>query len=323
MAITAFMVLASCGTQAPSMDTEEGPWSGGSGDLPASTAGSMTSGGHVGTGDESGTSGLHMGSDSHGSTSETSASESSGDTDGGGPQGPHGTCGAGGPGIGAVETVDFMGSYFGIAAPPPGSGPYPLVVILHGDDGQPAAPWNSGWGPLWAEEQSFIAMMPKAPTAPTNSWWQGDLEANAAWLIAAVASVADGHDVDIDRIYLIGYSGGSTFLGAFAPLYQDVFAAVQFTCGGAPATYTPPPAPECRIPGRFVMADDDFMVQLAEPLYESFVALGHEMTWVSLPCSGHCCQDEEHFRGAWEWMLEHTKCGGTSGSGCGSIFDIP
>src|SRR4051794_10269548 len=89
--------------------------------------------------------------------------------------------------------------------------PKPLVVVLHGDREhakQAAARWRKavdkrGWELLALE-------CPQDLGCKDSFWkWNGD----PSWLVERVAAYRKAHDIDPNRIYLVGWSGGATYLG--------------------------------------------------------------------------------------------------------------
>jgi hypothetical protein len=198
-----------------------------------------------------------------------------------------------------------------------------MVMALHGDEGSPLVAIRYFWGPVWASHQDFILVMPKCPAA-NGSWWDSDTHAHVGFIDDVIDDVAGKYNVDIDRVYAIGYSGGSVWLGWHGFQFQDVFAGIQWCCGGSNAWYTAPPRDTCKVDGRFHISDDDFLWNGARDVYETMVAYGHEAEWVTALCSGHCCAPGRSEAGdALQWFLGRTKCDGTAGSGCGDIRDLP
>jgi predicted esterase len=237
--------------------------------------------------------------------------------------GPYGTCGTGGP-IGECQQVSLpSGEYFVYAPPIDPDNPLPMVMALHGDEGSPHVAIRYFWGPVWTAVRDFILVLPQCPAA-NGSWWNSDTQANADFIDDVIDDVAGKFNVDIDRAYAIGYSGGSTWLAWHGFQFQDVFAGIQWSCGGAYTRYTAPPRDTCKVDGRFNISDDDFLWDGARDVYETMLAYGHEAEWVTAQCSGHCCAPgKSEAEEALQWFLGRTKCDGTAGSGCGDIRDLP
>jgi hypothetical protein len=152
----------------------------------------------------------------------------------------------------------------------------------------------------------------------------GDTDANADYVWEVLADVATNHNVDVSRIYAVGYSGGSEFLALHGFEFQDVFAGIQWTCGGnAYGPYTAASRPDCKVHGRIVISADDFLWDGAQMLLARLQAEGHEHEFVEAQCSGHCCDTVDHNQGAWEWFQTVTKCGAIVPGTCAEIDTLP
>lgn len=247
------------------------------------------------------------------------------DAGGLGGSGPRGTCGRGGASTDSdFARVDLAESHYLIAAPD-SPGPHPLVVSLHGDGAGARSGAMTTWMAAWRPRRDFILVAPEAPTGGP-SWRLGDQEASVRFLIQVLNDVARRYDVDVNRVYVQGFSGGSTFLGWFGFLFQDVFAAMALHCGGwsLERDNYDLPAPACRTPARFVIADDDFLQPGARSIHDDLRSLGHEVEWVDPGCSGHCCGDQRRYVAeSLAWFLTHTKCDAADTGGCGRLTDVP
>jgi len=179
------------------------------------------------------------------------------------------------------------------------------------------------WGAVWNAHQDFVLVAPVCPSTQ-GSWWQGDTSAYAVFLHAVIEDVAAKYNIDIARSYATGYSGGSCWLSAYAFEFQDVFAGIQWTCGGCGPNVLPPPAPNCKVDGRFHIAADDFLLQGAQATADAMEQNGHHVDFVIASCSGHCCMNSpSDAEEALSWFLDRTKCHSTDGVGCSSITALP
>lgn len=196
-------------------------------------------------------------------------------------------------------------------------------MAFHGDEGDPFMSTRFIWGSFWEQNDlPFIAVMTKCPGC--TSWYQGDTNANADYVWDVLADVAANHNVDVSRIYAVGYSGGSEFLALHGFEFQDVFAAIQWTCGGAAwGPYTPASRDDCKVRGRIVISADDFLWDGSQDLQARLEAEGHEHEFVEAQCSGHCCNTSDHNEGAWAWFQQQTKCGSEVPGTCGEVDDLP
>jgi MYXO-CTERM domain-containing protein len=133
---------------------------------------------------------------------------------------------------------------------------------------------------------------------------------------ALLASVLDHYNVDLDRVFIWGLSGGAEFTSTYAFNRQDVFAAVEMNMGGAGRGYDETLAVQCRAPARFVVSTTDFLRDGALGFFEELTAAGHETQWVDADCEDHCWDDVEAGPVARDWLLSYTLCGATPTSGC-------
>lgn len=237
--------------------------------------------------------------------------------------GPAGSCGDGG-GTGEILQIE-LGSperWYLIGAHDTDE-PLPLVLAFHGDEGDPFMSTRYIWGSYWEQEQPpFIAVMTKCPGC--TSWYQGDTSANADYVWEMLADVAANHNVDVSRIYAVGYSGGSEFLSIHGWEFQDVFAGIQFSCGGnAFHPYSAPSRDDCKVAGRVVISQDDFLYRGAQQLLARLQNEGHPNEYVDAQCSGHCCDTPDMNVGAWEWFQTVTKCDAIVPGVCAELDALP
>jgi len=245
-------------------------------------------------------------------------------TDSGGPMGgPAGSCGMGGTKNEVVQiTLDSPERWYLIGAPDTDE-PLPLVLAFHGDEGDPFMSTRYIWGSWWEQNNPpFIVVMTKCPGC--TSWYQGDTSANADYVWDVLADVASNHNVDVSRIYAVGFSGGSEFLAIHGWEFQDVFAGIQWTCGGGAYTpYMPPSRPDCKVHGRIVISADDFLWDGSQQLLARLQNEGHPHEFVEAQCNGHCCDTEDHNAGAWAWFQTVTKCASEVPGMCAELSDLP
>jgi hypothetical protein len=282
-------------------------------------------------------------SDGTGATSGPEATGSSGAAEGsGGSTGdaevePFHTCGRGGP-VGDWATLEVAypeGTTLGdgtpvttgrydVWAPDPAGGPYPLVVALHGDNGNPGAT-KSDWEHL-LDLEAFILVTPQEPHqevdgGQADNGWDNYPNQTRTFLYAILDDVGARYDVDIDRVYATGASAGSWVGGQIFFTMQDTWAAVQFSCGGASGVgYQEPSDAVCLTPARFEIAPSDFLYGAAQTTATFVADRGHEVEFHDTKCEGHCCgQREDYGDAAWAFFEARTHCGAVSRSGCGAI----
>lgn len=113
---------------------------------------------------------------------------------------------------------------------------WPLLVVLHGSgeigtDG--VAPTQVGMGPYIAGRPKrfpFIAVFPQA-----HAMWYRGVEEIAVYQI--IEDVCKEYRVDLDRIYLTGFSMGGFGTWELGIRRPDLFAALVPICGAAPMDY--------------------------------------------------------------------------------------
>ena len=141
----------------------------------------------------------------------------------------------------------------------------PLLVALHGDEGDPSLV-ASLWGPVTAA-RGVVLFAPRCPaTAGCQGSWWGWLQSGAAyddgWLGRQTQLVERRYGIDRRREYLEGWSGGADFLGWYALRHADRFVAAAFVAGGVPYAQT---CPQRRMSAIFLAGDADFRTASGQP----------------------------------------------------------
>lgn len=255
-----------------------------------------------------------------------------GDGDGDAEPGPLSTCGSGGD-TGQWTRYDVQLSWYEVLAPAQADAPLPLVIALHGDEGEPSAvQWH--WETTWMAEPSFIVATPQlhhqAGGPTSDNGWDDNPDDGVALILQVLADLETRYDIDINRTYITGVSAGSWFLGQRGFSLQDMFAATQLSCGASPLAWGLYDLPNdaCKIPTRLETSADDFLYAQAETLRDELLALGHEVEFSATACSGHCCGGPyEYAELAWAFFQLHERCGGLvlgdPGGSCGSFGELP
>jgi len=248
------------------------------------------------------------------------------------------TCGAGGatgdwttfevpypPGTTLADGTPVDSAIYDVLAPPPGDTPLPLVVVLHGDEGSPNIVKNQ-WEGLWQSEQSFVLVAPHEPHQQVDggngdNGWDNYQPETDQFLRTMLDDVGPRYDIDIERVYGTGVSAGAWIGGRLFYRFQNVFAAVQLSCGSAGSPdYIEPTDPSCRLPTRFEIAADDFLYSSAESNAEALMGYGNEVEFSTTACSGHCCGGAfEYADLALDFFEARALCGGGIGGGCGGF----
>jgi poly(3-hydroxybutyrate) depolymerase len=166
--------------------------------------------------------------------------------------------------------------------------PVPLVVVLHGntDSGRErAAKWREavmrrGWALLSLD-------CPESLGCPDQRWyqWQHD----PGWVREQVREVVERTRIDTSRIYLVGWSGGATFIGKHLQEWPRMFAATVIHGGGVP-----PRSRECptrAFPAYFLVGDKNPAHGAAKRLRAYLESCGQEVRWDLVPGANHPKED--------------------------------
>src|SRR5215212_6211764 len=126
-------------------------------------------------------------------------------------------------------------------------GRVPLLVIVHGDH-ESANAAADRWRQA-ARARSWAVLSLQCP-CESESWYKWD--GSPSWIRAQIDAVARQIAVDRDRIDLIGWSGGSTYIGMNATAWPNEFAAAVIHGGGQP-----PDDDDCpsHLPAYFLVGD--------------------------------------------------------------------
>jgi predicted esterase len=266
------------------------------------------------------------------SANETGDEQETGDGDGDLDPGLLSTCGSGGA-FGDWTRYDVELSWYDVLAPAPNDEPLPLVIALHGDEGNPGAvQWH--WGQFWMGQPSFIVATPQlhhqVGGSTSENGWDNHPDDGVALILQVLADLEGRYDIDINRTYITGVSAGSWFLGQRGFSMQDLFAATQLSCGASPVAWGLYDLPNdaCKLPTRLETSADDFLFGQAETLRDELLALGHEVEFSATACNGHCCGGPQEYAAiAWAFFEQHTRCGGLvvgePGGSCGSFGTLP
>src|SRR3569832_1726206 len=113
---------------------------------------------------------------------------------------------------------------------PNGTDPVPLVVILHGDreHAKPAA--ARLLAAVAKRGLALLALECSRDRVCKDSFWQWD--GDPSWVWDQIAAVKKQHA--IDRVVLVGWSGGASYLGWHAQAWRDATALVLHGGGKGP-----------------------------------------------------------------------------------------
>ena len=158
---------------------------------------------------------------------------------------------------------------------PAGKDPVPLVVVLHGDrEHAPAAAarWHAavkkkGW--------ALLALECPADQGCKDSWWRWD--GDPTWIGDQIDAIAKQRAIDRKHVYLVGWSGGGSYMGYRATAWSSRFAALVIHGGGmAPATND---CPDPGLPVYFLVGDRNPLHKLAKALRSYFDSCKQDVVW--------------------------------------------
>lgn len=168
--------------------------------------------------------------------------------------------------------------------------PTPLVVSLHGDEGSPRS--SHGIWKRAALANGYILMSPACPRDlgctgrwGTGSWHRDGPAGSVAWLAAQIDAVEAAYNIDRSRIYMVGGSRGSVYIGfhahAFAPriagaaMYAGGYSSITNTCAA------------CALPVYILVGKRDFLRDIARKARAWFRGCGSEVVYDELPGVAH------------------------------------
>ena len=163
-------------------------------------------------------------------------------------------------------------------------GRVPLLVILHGDhEGASAAAdrWRHA-----AKARGWAVLSLQCP-CESESWYKWD--GSPSWIRAQVDAVAGRIAIDRDRVYLVGWSGGSTYIGMNAPAWPKAFAAVVIHGGGQPPDDEACPS---HLPAYFLVGDRNPSFPAAQRLRAYLQRCGQEVRWDLEKGADHLAEDD-------------------------------
>jgi hypothetical protein len=142
---------------------------------------------------------------------------------------------------------------------------------------------------LWAPASEargwalFAPSCPRSDGCETNSWWYWNHD--LSWLEGQIHALGERRRLDPTRFWIVGWSGGASYIGRRTQEFQTVFAALVFHGGGIP-----PDLPGCastETPVYFLVGDDNPLHSLAVRLREHYDACAADVTWTLLRHADH------------------------------------
>ncbi|HEX5059568.1 MAG TPA: PHB depolymerase family esterase [Kofleriaceae bacterium] len=165
--------------------------------------------------------------------------------------------------------------------------PVPLVVVMHGDTDtarQRAMKWRAaverkGW--------ALLALDCPDELGCDRSWYKWDHD--PAWVHEQVREVIAHHPIDRTRIYLVGWSGGATYIGMHLQAWPPTFAAAVIHGGGVePLTSECPDRP---FPAYFLVGDENPSHGGEKRLRAFFTACNEDVRWDLVRGADHAGED--------------------------------
>jgi poly(3-hydroxybutyrate) depolymerase len=160
----------------------------------------------------------------------------------------------------------------------------PLLVIMHGDH-ERASVAADRWRHA-ARARGWAVLSLQCP-CESESWYKWD--GSPRWIRAQVDAVARKIAVDRDRIYLVGWSGGSTYIGKNAPAWSRDFAAVVIHGGGQPPDGDACPS---HLPAYFLVGDRNPAFSAAKRLRAYLETCGQDVRWDLVEGANHRDEDD-------------------------------
>jgi poly(3-hydroxybutyrate) depolymerase len=165
----------------------------------------------------------------------------------------------------------------------------PLIVALHGDREDSSDTKRRWKAAVEARGWELLALdCPKELGCEGGSWyrWNGDPK----WLRDQVREVTRDKHIDTHRIYLVGWSGGATYIGKHIQAWPQMFAAVVIHGGGVPPRDDT--CPDRRFPAYFLVGDKNPAHGGAKRLRSYFDSCHQEVVWDLQPGANHPKEDE-------------------------------
>jgi poly(3-hydroxybutyrate) depolymerase len=163
-------------------------------------------------------------------------------------------------------------------------GRVPLLVVMHGDHERASAAadrWRDA-----ARARGWAILSLQCP-CESESWYKWD--GSPKWIRAQVDAVARKIAVDRDRIYLVGWSGGATYIGMNAAAWPNEFAAVVIHGGGQPPDDDACPS---HLPAYFLVGDRNPAFPAAKRLRAYLETCGQEVRWELVEGADHRDEDD-------------------------------
>jgi predicted esterase len=175
------------------------------------------------------------------------------------------------------------------ASAPAATTPAPLLVVLHGDWGIGPADLVLAWE-RHAAKRGIAVLALKCPASEgcKGSWWQWN--GDPAWVMKQIDAFEKKVPIDRRQMFLVGWSGGASYIGLRAHELQQKFAAIVYHGGGIPPSGPCAPQGSSPAPAYFLVGSGNPLHSLAVDLEKENEQCGVAVTWKLLPGADHTAE---------------------------------
>lgn len=200
--------------------------------------------------------------------------------------------------------------------------PTPLLITLHGDEGHPASihrVYNEQ--PGFGKKAGFIVASLKCPkslncdktasVAPgavkaNYSWWLWQRfipEHDPNWINRQVNKIERQYNVDLSRVYLAGFSGGTTYISTWGVDNSNRYAGMILSAGGGLKEVETKACDQlCPLAVVISTGLDDFLHPNAKASRDFARRCGHELLYRETADKGHTFIGKDISEGL-KWLL--------------------
>ena len=156
-------------------------------------------------------------------------------------------------------------------------------MLLHGDSESASRIYSKWQG--WAEERGIAVLAPACPASEgcKGSWWRWD--GDPAWLERQVDALSQLHAIDRERLWIVRWSGGASYLGWRTQAFERTFAAIVIHGGGLAPAYGACPLSKSSV--FFLVGDGNPLHHLAVDLRAHYEECGEEVQWSLIKGASH------------------------------------
>jgi hypothetical protein len=151
------------------------------------------------------------------------------------------------------------------------------------------------WAPA-AEARGFAVLAPMCPReagCTSQSWWRWN--GSPSWLLEQIGALSERRPLDPERMWIVGWSGGASYVGFRTQEFERSFAAIVVHGGGMPPVWGGCSSSPASV--YFLVGDANPLHALAVRLRDYYADCHHDITWKLLHGSDH--------RGEWRALASH------------------